>query len=186
MKTVRLNSVMRKTILDRLMEQGFAERRGLVEDEMKELGDDVYDHAYPKSIVMKMKRLPPDFFPEVGEIKVSFGGEVAVLPITKPRLVAHKHQYYGNVVGMFGGDHPYTESYSRLKAEERKLDQEESTAKQQARAVLASVATLRQLLEVWPERGPLVEDLTLRDLTSVALAVPMVEFSQTFGLGREK
>jgi len=183
MKTQTLNEKLRRLILDRLVTSRFGDRQKELRKSFESLGDAVYDSVYPKAILRSMEKLPNGFFERSDHFRVSFGGDVHDVPMSKERPMAVKHLGYA-VVAQFSSDHHLTEMYDNVLDDKRTLEQEIAAARAKARGLIWYSYTVRQLLERWPECAPFVQDLIASD-TSTALAIPMTDLNRTFGLPRK-
>jgi hypothetical protein len=161
-KNVRLNARMRRVILDRLLHHAFQAAREALAGEREALAAEVYDDVYPADVQRKMRRLPEGFLETSAQICVNMGGQSV----------------------SFSVEDPFTLRHNDLHARFQKLDEESSRSRHVGEAALESCATLRQIVEEWPEAEPFVRDfLEAQSSQSVALAVPVREFNRQFNLG---
>lgn len=186
LRNVRLNDGLRRTVLERLKAHSFKARRDELDGKLRVLGDEVYDHVYPKEVRRRMQALPEGFLDECESLPVSFAGDVTWVRFTEKRRTATKHSSHGHVAAVYEASHTFTARFRELDGAVSRLAAEESDAMHKAAALLASVTTTRLLLEAWPECRPFVEDL-LKDTAPacVALAVPVAALNRAFGLGRK-
>jgi hypothetical protein len=182
-KNVRLNARMRRVILDRLLHHAFQAAREALAGEREALAAEVYDDVYPADVQRKMRRLPEGFLETSAQICVNMGGQSVSFSV-EDRPVAHKHHYFSTPAGSYPADHPFTLRHNDLHARFQKLDEESSRSRHVGEAALESCATLRQIVEEWPEAEPFVRDfLEAQSSQSVALAVPVRELNRQFNLG---
>jgi hypothetical protein len=186
MKNARLCERVRGAILLRLMDHAFGEARSKIAGERASLARLVYDDVYPSDVQRKMQRLPEGFFETGTQICAIMGGQHVRFDIPD-RPVAWKHHYFSQPAATYPADHPLTKLHNELHARTLRLDEESSRARAQAKAVLQSCATYKQLAEVWPEAEPFARDFAASVAPQVlALSVKVGDLNGWLGLGEKK
>lgn len=175
---MRLTNHHRDIIIERLREQRFGKQERELIKEKKDFADKVYEDLYPLPVRRLMEKLPKGFFGQKDSLCVSVGGQCHWVTMSGFRLVVYqapeKHYTSTDPLGV---------EYFELFKKERTLNEERDLAICQARAVLNSVTTLKQLLDVWPEVKPFVADFGKVPVTTKALAVSISELNKRFGFG---
>lgn len=107
-----------------------------------------------------------------------FGGQVCgwCSPEDKPLILSEEI----NKRLRFGADNPLTEEFNQINREIWALESQRRKAEREAEAVLKSVQTLKQLIEVWPEIEPFCPKPVAKE--STAIAIRRDELNNTFGL----
>jgi hypothetical protein len=186
MKNARLSEKVRGAILFRLMDHAFGKTRAAIAADRESLARLVYDDVYPSDVQRKMQRLPEGFFESGSQICVNMGGQCVRFD-TLDRLVAWKHHYFSTPAMSYPADHHFTKLHDDLHARTLKLDEESSRARAQAKAVLQSCATYKQLAEVWPEAEPFASDFAASAVPQIlALTVKVSDLNGWLGLGEKK
>lgn len=162
MATVRLSNyikdtIIKDTIIKRLLKHGFDEREKALRVEENSLGDAVYKDVYSLEIRRLMDDMPRGFLLEKDVLRVSFEGNgFCYITFGEYRRISKSHEC--NAAKVYDSKHPLSKRYYDFEKRKSALKDEKQTARSNARAVLDSVSTLKKLIEVWPEVGPYVED----------------------------
>lgn len=183
MRSARLNARVREAVLERLMQHAFKEPKEEISRLSEELASEVYDDVYPPSVRRKMRGLPEGFLDTAASLRVCFGGQVADLRVS-PRPVADCHARSTAAARSYPADHRFALEWGKIDAKYQLLTAQMSVARRQAKALLESCSTCRQLVDSWPEVEPFVRDFTEATTPQVvALAVPVRELNCQFNLG---
>jgi hypothetical protein len=176
---VKLTKEIRLKIQNRLIEHAFSEQVKEWHKQEAELGDKIYRDLYPEGLRRKIAALPEGIVATTNYLQVAFGGQVDRVGLSKDRRIGANH-IRGTVLN-YSTSHEFSKTHLDLEAAAESLRNRKDRARSEIRAVLASVRTLKQLLEVWPEAKPFVQDLEVAE--QVSLSVPIKELNAQLGLG---
>lgn len=184
MKVIRLTRDNRKLIVDRLMKRAFDDETAKLREDEVAFGKKVYADVYSPAVLKKMRALPEGYLLEVSTILVSFGGQVGQVTFGEDRRVAAQHAERYKPVISYSAQDPMSDDYRDFEARENGLKDRKAGAYRMAMAVLESVSTVKQLVEVWPEVAEVLGELG-EEKSSVALAVPLADLNRQFGFVSE-
>lgn len=175
MEHIRLTSYMRDRIMESLLHKRF-------DGEKKQLLKDQFDFAYRVYRVLfpewrRMAGLPKGWLPESRYFNVRMRGERHRLELkTDTRFPCDDKERSLQ-------DEALIKEFKLLNERIGKHDDDKVAARQQGRAMLHSVTTVKKLLEVWPEVKPFLP----KDLANIttALALPVPSLNAMFRLGAQ-
>lgn len=158
MSSVRLNQTRRETVLQKMLDHAFGVKRRELNEAKRKLASDIYDEVYPEKTRRLMKRVPAGFLPTASGFQVTFAGQYAMVYWSEERPVADRHQH--RAVRAFSASDEFSVRNLEIEERERRLQEDRDKAYSAARAALGSCATVKQLVEMWPEAAPFVKDFT--------------------------
>ena len=173
---MRLTNEHREEIARRAIAHGFDVREALLRKEENALAARVYDLAYPAAVRRAMKALPPGFLDTKDSIFARTGGESHWLHFAKGMPVGNLE-----TVRLAADDKLAVEIAAHARRSEA-CAAEKRTACREVAAVLASVATLVRLIEVWPEVESFTEGVGGGGKPVTALAKPIKAINVALGL----
>lgn len=184
METVRINTYMKETVVRRLMNHAFEERKKALQAEWYALGDAVYKDLYPEEVLTKMKAMPAEFLPMDDDVRVSFGGDFTRVYFGENRLLSYGH--LSNAARVYDSKHPLSVRHDAYHKAKDQLTEEERKAESSAKAILDSVTTLKKLIETWPEVEPFVEDFKQTATGRYLPALPVQDLNARLGLPKKE
>jgi len=177
----RLTNDDRNVIRKRLIEHAFAKREEALLKAEHVLAAAAYDRIYPKKTRDLMAGLPDGFLQEESCVWANVNGQRVGLKLASERRV--RRGYHGDTpdkcLNVLSDDALGIKILDHVKAE-KALKEEMSKAKENVRAALSSMTTVKQCIERWPEARTFVEDLEKKPVT--ALAIPLRDLNKTLGL----
>lgn len=181
MKYVRLNDSLRNRILTRLMDHRFAVEQKQLNQDRDKHGNDVYNDIYPEALRRKFAKMA-EHLPSSTHIRVQFGAEFTEVGFSKSRPVSERHTEY-RAAKIYGADHELSERFFDLQKRSRDLADRRSKAHKAGEITLRNCASVKQLVEAWPEVAEFVADIGT-ETPVVALTVPVKDLNAHFGLGQ--
>lgn len=178
---MKLSNDIRGTILDRALKHGFEKNRELLKRAEKAFGEMAYNDIYSKKVRDLMQALPTGYLPETSNLLCRFGSTEGRLSFEKEKRVPAKHDRYSAVAKIFPGDHKLTQQYLDLSKQQKELNAQYKETREQIKAILYSVTTLKRLQEVWPECEPFIKDMLITKKPALP-AVPVKEVNKSLGL----
>lgn len=178
---MRLSEQVRSTILDRALKHGFDKDRALLKKREKTLGEMAYNDIYSKKVRDLMQALPAGYLPETSNVLCRFGSTEGRVYFEKEKRVPAKHDRYSAVAKIFPGDHKLTQQYLELSQQQKDLNTRYKETREQIKAILYSVTTLKKLQEIWPECEPFIKDMLITQKPALP-AVPVKEVNKSLGL----
>lgn len=173
MEHIRLTNYMRDRIMESLLYKRFdGEKKQLVKDQA-EFAVRLYQVLFPEW--KRMASLPRGWMPESRYFNVRIRGERHRLELKADfRFPCDDRER--NLQ-----DEALINEFKLLNERVVKHDDDKAAARQQGRAMLHSVTTVKKLLEVWPEVKPFLP----KDLANIttALALPVPSLNVMFRLG---
>lgn len=157
MASVKLNAEMRTNILNEIIGDRYEVRRKELALREKAFGKKVVDFFITDEIKAKIAELPKNWFPAPYYLAVRFAGEYENFyfkdygfqeHIAVPRCL--------DCVQNLPGNHPLSEERDELKNAEKDINSEETADRNRIKAILQSVSSSKQLIEVWPELETIV------------------------------
>ena len=165
---MRLTNEIRERLLTRVLSHGFKERQYLMKKAYMDFADKCYSDTYTPEIQSLISQLPNNFFPKVTTINMSFGGRK--FQHNGSKTVPVGYLSYHGYINKLAEDHVLTDEFLYLEKENDALKKELADAKQNAKALLYSVQTMKRLLEVWPE----IEAFT-KDIVPEKIGLPAIQ-----------
>lgn len=165
----KLTNWMREAIVKAVVAHRFAEPAMAIVARRAALAAKVYDDLYSAADQKKMAALPRGWLPESNDMYVKFGaGSYDRLPFNgstygnvssvTPKLETAKRRiiadHDGGCVRTFDGTNPICSEYDLIEAEHKELSAQIQSATKQAEAAVASVSTVKRLIDLWPEIEP--------------------------------
>lgn len=171
--STRLTNDIRKMITRAVLRHRFNEQVDALIAERAEFADAVYRDVYSKPDRERMDALPKGWLPEESGLEVQCGtsgsryertdfdgsiyGPLRFVSTMKKdndtlRRVLHKHAR--RCAKVYGTDHKLSVWHDEIGQRVSSLLAEYKTAEQQTAAALASVGTIKRLIEAWPEVAP--------------------------------
>lgn len=178
---MKLSNDIRGTILDRALKHGFDKPRDLLKRAEKAFGEMAYNDIYSKKVRDMMQALPADYLPVTSSVLCRFGATEGRALFEKPKRVPTKHDRYSAVAKIFSGDHKLTQQYLELSQQQKDLNTRYKETREQIKAILDSVTTLKRLQEIWPECEPFIKDMLITKKPALP-AVPVKEVNKSLGL----
>lgn len=174
MATKRLTIFQRGQILKRLLEHRFSKEEADLAAAGLTLGGRVYLDVYDLALREQMAALPGGFLPLDNQMTVQFGNHVVRVTLAQRHRLAYDHKGFHAVAKVYPPEHKLTLAWEELEARESDYHQRYQEARDLARAMLASVTTVKKLLEVWPEVEPFLK-LTEAEAPDRTLPVVPIE-----------
>lgn len=165
--STRLTTAIREKIVADLLRHRFEKAVAEHRDDMAALANAVYDDLYSEADRVLLDSMPEDWMPETGSLGVTFAGsythvhfggylkgEMAAISSFEAvyRRVASKHN--SGCVKTYEARHKLAIRAEKLSAQREGLKEKISEAKRAAISALASVTTVKRLIEGWPEIAP--------------------------------
>lgn len=164
----RLTTEIRNEIAKAALAHRFGDDVRKLTDKKAEFAASVYADIYSKANRQKMAELPDGWLFEAADIDIKFGvtftrlsfrGHISA-PLSK--ATQYKRQDVVRIpakdksgcVKAYEATHKLSAEHDRIEAEERSLRVSYSEAAKQIEAALASVSTIKRLVETWPEIAP--------------------------------
>lgn len=149
MSAKAFNSFDRSTIVNAMLYKRFSAEQESIDALNSAIALRAYNMVFPPATRQRMDALPDGWLPKVKQFNVEIGGLVTnfVLPGKLPVPYERRHA----VLFVFASTDSFAEDYRQLEERAEKLKEERGRAKCEIEAVLASVASLGSLLEIWPE-----------------------------------
>lgn len=170
---IRLNTFIRDSIIGSLLAKRFDGEKKQLLKEQAEFAVRLYRVLYPEW--QRFVRLPK--------------GWLLQAPSFSARIRGERHRFQLNAEFRFPSedrertlqDEGLIKEFKQLQERLAKHEDDRITARQQGRALLHSVTTVKKLLEVWPEVKPFLP----KDVATVtcALALPVPALNTMFRLG---
>jgi len=190
MASIRLNTWMKDTIVERLEKQGFDDFDKAIKADFIKLANDLYNKVYSKKIQDLMATLPAGALPEDDDLKIRFEGTGNSGSYTfiswgthDKRRIFRKHE--SNVALVLAFDDPLTKRYIELTKRQDEYQTKRDHARRSARNLLDTVTTVKKLCEVWPEVAPFCADFAPNERSSLP-ALPIKDLNAQFGLPPKK
>ena len=180
MNSVRLTKDMRATILRRMIEHAFGARAKELDELEKRLAGDIYDDVYPAREQKVMRSLRAGYLPEAEGFSIAFGGQFTAVYWKEERRVADEHTH-SRTVRAYAANSPFAERHAEIAKLAMRLKEDKDRAFGAAHSALASCATVRQLVALWPEAAPFVKDFTAPPQQR-ALALNIAALNRQLGL----
>lgn len=175
MFATRLNKEMRSLICSTLMNRAYIERKQLLEEMEHELGMNVYNDYYSPQIQENMNKLPSEFFQESVCIRVAFNNAFYNLFVKEPLLFSYRHNnLYCQAIYNYPADHELTEKFINFKKLKDEFCNERFRLEKETSAILDKCATVKKLLETWPEVEPILKELNIQTNQSREVRLPAV------------
>lgn len=177
---VRLTNFIREQILNALLKHSFEARENDLKERKQAFAKEIYNDIYPPKVRAAMAALPAGFLPTDKYLRVAFeGGSYTRVCFGERLPIAKAHEY--NAAKVYPPEHPFTARFIALDREEKDLEREKDEAKNNAKAVLESVTTVKKLIDVWPEVETFARPYAAES-TSRAVALPIRELNAMLGL----
>jgi len=177
---VRLTNFIREQILAAVLKHAFEAREKDLKERKQAFAKEIYNDIYPPKVRAAMAALPEGFLPTSDYLKVSFeGGSYTRVDFGESLPIANDHMY--SAAKVYPPEHPFTARFIALDREEKDLKREKDEAKNNAKAVLESVTTVKKLIDVWPEIETFARPYAAES-TSRAVALPVRELNARLGL----
>ncbi|MFA7063687.1 MAG: Nmad5 family putative nucleotide modification protein [Methanomethylophilus sp.] len=177
---VRLTKFIREQILNALLKHSFEAREKDLNERKQAFAKEIYNDVYPPKVRAAMAALPAGFLPTCNGLKVSFeGGRYTYVYFGERLPIARDHECY--VAKVYPPEHPFAARFIALDREEKDLKREKDEAKNNAKAVLESVTTVKKLIDLWPEVETFARPYAAES-TSRAVALPTRELNARLGL----
>lgn len=158
MASVKLNKDMRQQILDLVLGDTYTKRKQEHAKQEKQFGKDVIDFFITDDIKTKVAELPKNWFQAPYYIAVRFGGEYESFNFKEYGFKEYipLPNYLSNTTQTLAGNHPLSEKRDELRNLEKDILSEERADTNRINAILNSVSSSKQLVEVWPELETIV------------------------------
>lgn len=197
--STRLTNDLRDTIASDILRHRFNEQVDALIADRAALADAIYNDIYRKSDREKMEALPKGWLPEETNIGVQFGssssryenvefnghfyGKLGALRTKREdervtRRVPHKHR--SGCAKVYEETHKLALRHQELDARWSAMKAEFDAASRQIMAALASVSTIKRLIEVWPEVAPFASKH--EDAPRQLPSVPTEKLNEMLGL----
>lgn len=176
--SVRLTKEIRKAITSKILKYTFDARFADLSTEESAIAEAVYADLYSNTVLSQMKAMPSGFLPTNNELRIRFTNLHTYLKLKENRLMADKH--YKNWI-TYGADHPLTERWLQFENTKKSLNSERDNLSSHIRAVLASVTTIKKLIEIWPEIKEFAEPFEKEPIVT-AVSFPIQELNTRLGL----
>ena len=175
MSVTRLTKDLRNIICNTLMDRAYVERRNKLEEMEHSLGMDVYNDFYTADIREKMSALPKDFFEESIFMRVSFDNTYYHIYVKESVLFGYNHnkQYVG-ALNNYPAGHELTDKFILFKKYKEELEHDLECLKMETFAILEKCATVKKLIETWPEITSILQELNISTNQSPKVLLPAV------------
>lgn len=172
--STRLTNDLRESIATAVLRHRFTEPVDALIADRAAFADAVYSDIYRKADREKMEALPKGWLPECNRIGVQFGSTGRSYEIvnfdgsfygslgsmrtkvkdapSSDRRVQNRHAH--GCAKVYDDQHKLSLRHEELGARQSALTAEYDAAKRQIKSALASVGTIKKLIEVWPEVAP--------------------------------
>ncbi|OJY66411.1 MULTISPECIES: Nmad5 family putative nucleotide modification protein [unclassified Rhizobium] len=167
--STRLTKDIREAIAKDLIKHRFEDAVKNVYAQRAALADAVYRDIYTKTQREQIEALPDGMLPTVDDLSVNFGtsythvyfsgysyGDLNKV-VSADRTGSYRRVYYkhkGGSVKVYDATHKLAVEYDRLSGVAADLVNEIDVARRSAIAAMASVGTIKRLIEAWPEVAP--------------------------------
>lgn len=186
MATLRISKSIRDSLESLLIQQTFGDRKKILVTKEDVLGDKIYRDTYPTKTREAMAKLPEGFLIETNTLRVVLGGSHTFVNFGEMRRIATKHKSY-SAAKVYPVNHHYAQEYAALVEEKSKLENEVHSAKADIRAVISQARTVPQLLRIWPEVEPVLNQVLGKNPGKTNLpSVPIKELNKKLGLEKKK
>lgn len=197
--STRLTNDLREKIAADILRHRFNEQVDELIADRAALAEAIYNDIYRKSDREKMEALPKGWLPEEVNIGVQFGasgsryenidfnghiyGKLGALRTKRDdervtRRVLHKHRT--GCAKVYEETHKLAVRHQDIDARWSAMKAEYDAASRQTMAALASVSTIKRLLEAWPEVAPFA--LKYEDAPRQLPSVPTDKLNEMLGL----
>lgn len=176
--SVRLTKEIREAITSKILKHTFDARFADLSTEESAIAEAVYADLYPDTVLNQMKAMPSGFLPTYNELRIRFTNSYSYLKLGEYRLMADIH--HGKWV-TYDADHPLTERWFQFENAKKSLNNERDNLSSHIRAVLASITTIKKLIEIWPEIKEFAEPFEKESVVT-AISFPIQELNARIGL----
>ncbi len=156
MASTKLTITTRDQIERAVLYQCFKGREEALEAREHEIGDAAYNEIFGAKDRERMLSLPRGWLPECGSFRVQISGRTVSLPLATPRRFPDNKSH--GVLAVFEANHKVSRRWQTFENAKTDLKDGRKKLRSEVRAVLYSVNTTKQLLEVWPEIAPFLRD----------------------------
>jgi hypothetical protein len=194
----RLTNDIRDSIVAKLMKHRFGDAIDTLIKDRAAFAEKIYNDVYPETQRHRMASLPAGWLPEDSDLSVEFNGQArgyTRLPFDGSfygpmarfrskvervhRRILNKHDHSA-CAKSYDATHALAVEYGQLSDRFDSLKAEFETAERKASAALASVTTIKRLIETWPEIEPFAKEF---DETPPKLpAIPTSDLNQLLDL----
>lgn len=181
--TVRLNTRIRKIILERVLQHAFGVPEAALQADRKVFGRDVYNDVYHALVRQKMKELGDDFFKWDNDIGVTIVGVGRVdIELGDNYPLAFEHYGYHKAVKEYAKDNELNKRFVALQKRKTALEKERESMEAEVNGVLNSVQTIGALAKAWPAAASFFSDFKPTTPQGGALARDLRKLNQSLGL----
>ncbi len=183
---MRLNQGQKQTILDTLVKEKFAEAEESLKQESYVLADKMYKSLHGEENLKLMAKLPENYFQKHWRIRIrlqsgigdsfEFSAKNNDYRIMSAKLI--------NETIIIAYDNPIHDEIKAYFDKKSDLSDLKTDAYNAAKATIFKCATLKQLLNVWPEIEPFTECVKPRG--SNLPSVQIQELNKIFDLPKEE
>jgi len=186
-KSVRLSNNIRDGILKAILSSAFDKKKEALEERRLALSEEVYNDIYPAKVREKMYALEAGWLPESNQFQVQFGGHssgVCERNLKEPKrfLAKHRERSYGQILKVYDNSHRFTKKHDDLTADITDYKESYNRSNNEARAILYSCNTTKQLKEAWPEIAKFVEIYESPSERTTAIVPITTELNKALGL----
>lgn len=151
-KSVRLSVAMRNNIRDSMIEAW--KKHQPIPFDLKKLevliGEDFYKQKYG-SIVKELKKIPNQMLRMSGSINVQIAGKVCKYDLSEAKPMEYNNQYNQSIVLILDEVPVNVTEFNNAVTAVEKWEAKRNEFIEEITAILNSVASTIQLLEIWPE-----------------------------------
>jgi hypothetical protein len=167
--SARLTKEIREAITKDLIKHRFEDTVKDVYAQRAALADAVYRDIYTKAQREQIEALPEGMLPSVDDLSVNFGtsytnvyfsgytyGDLTKV-ISADRTGCYRRVWYKHKSGsvkVYDATHKLAIEYDRLQGVKADLEKEIDAARRASMGAMASVGTVKRLIEAWPEIAP--------------------------------
>jgi len=174
MAATRLTKNMREEILHTLMERAYVERKEEIARMEHELGMAVYNDNYPAKAQAIMATLPEEYFERHGVLYAAFNDCYYHLALNERVPVGHHHYRHYAAMANYPEGHELTETFIKFRKLKGEYERDSQRLRSESFAILESCATVKKLVETWPEIAPVLQKLNISLVQTREVYLPAV------------
>ena len=174
LRSTKLTNDCRISILNQIIKESFSDRKEKIEEERLAFSEIVYNDLYNEKTRRTMESLPERWLPKSDYFFIQLGSDGAGYcrrAFNSPKLFLAKHKEgHRQCLKVYDGGHELSKRHADLTRSFDELAVIITNAQNQARAILNSCSTTKQLKDCWPEITKYVEQYEPTESRTTAIA----------------
>ena len=174
LRSTKLTKDCRISILNQIIKESFSDKVEEVEEERRAFSEVVYNDLYDEKTRRVMESLPEGWLPKSDHFFIQFGSDgtgYCRRAFSSPKLFLAKHKEgHHQCLKVYDGGHELSKLHADLTRRIGELKDTRDNAQNQARAILNSCSTTKQLKDCWPEITKYVEQYEPTESRTTAIA----------------